>query len=247
MRKKDYKEIKQGISKTELSILTALKKSSLIVFTLRDIQKLTGISYVNQFASNLVKKGFLNRVKNNQYVLPKETNYFSIATEIFSQSYISLWSALSYYGFTTQQPKKIQLMTTKKQKVVRLQEMGIDITFCTSDRFFGYVKRESFTIADPEKCFIDSFAHPQKAGGFDEVLQCFVYAYKKLNKRNLYNHLKRYNSKALNARIGYILSELGYSINVPLPKEYVKLDRFGLQNGFRNKEWMVEVNYDIKK
>ncbi len=63
MVKQDNLYLKRGISHKESRMLFVLKESPLEIFTLTDIKKLTSETYANQFASNLVKKELLLRIK----------------------------------------------------------------------------------------------------------------------------------------------------------------------------------------
>lgn len=243
---KQYKS-NYSISKTEYLLLEKIKNENLIVFTPKELIHL--LSWKKQKVHNILQqlknKNIILNVKRNAYIITEtvDEHIFQIAVETINPSYISFWSALSYYGFTEQQPKAIQVVTPKQYKALILNKYKIIPTRFKKERFFGYKKIDHFTIAEKEKCIIDSLAYPEKAGGFHEVIKCLKNSWKELNKNIFLEYLVKFNNSILNARVGYILEELGLKdVKLELPTSYVKLNREKPVTSVKNKKWRIIIN-----
>lgn len=239
-----------GISKTELVLIEKLKKESIITFSSKEISRLLGFSRIksNNLLQNLIKKGFVKQLKREKYALTKflKSNSFQIATEAINPSYISFWSALSYYGFTTQQVANIILCTTKQQKIIDLGFCRTILVKVSPGKFFGYTKIEGFNIASKEKCLIDSLAYPGYSGGFREVVDCIINSWESINKKIFIRYLKKYNNKSLNARFGYILEKNGLmEVKLPIQNNYIRLNREKKISDNINKKWRLIINDNI--
>lgn len=241
-----------SISKTEFLLLNKIRNERLVVFTPKEIMHL--LSWKKQRIYNILQqlknKNIIVSLKRNVYAVTETINehIFQIAVESINPSYISFWTALSYYGFTEQQPKAIQVVTPKQYKAIILYEYKIIPTRFKKERFFGYKKSNNFVIAEKEKSIIDSLAYPEKAGGFHEVVKCLKNSWNELNKKIFLNYLHKFNNVVLNARIGYILEELKLKqIKAALPNTYIKLNNEKPITRVRNKKWRVIVNDDLRE
>ena len=133
-----------------------------IIFSNTDIEKL--IKHFNK--KNLInwqRRGYIQKLRNNWYCfsdIPVTQNeLFTIANNIYKPSYISLESALSYYGFI---PEGVfsytSVSTLKTNKFVN--PLGTFIyKSIKNNAFFAYRIIESknlkFKIAEPEKAILD--------------------------------------------------------------------------------------------
>lgn len=246
---KQYKS-NYSISKTEYLLLNKIKNEKLIVFTPKELTHLLlwKKQKIHNILHQLKNKDIILNVKRNTYTITEtiDEHIFQIAVETINPSYISFWSALSYYGFTEQQPRVIQVVTPKQYKALILNKYKIIPTRFKKERFFGYKKINHFTIAEKEKCIIDSLAYPEKAGGFHEVIKCLKNAWKELNKKAFLDYLSKFNNHILNARVGYILEELNLEhIKVALPTAYVKLNKEKPVTKVKNKKWRIIVNEEV--
>jgi predicted transcriptional regulator of viral defense system len=110
--------IYSGISPLESHILKKIADNNLVSFGVEELIRLTNWDRqrVYNILHSLQKKNHIYRIRRNQYVITENINekIFRIATEVVEPSYISFWTALSYYGYTEQQIKTIQLVTTKQ-------------------------------------------------------------------------------------------------------------------------------------
>ena len=136
------------------------------LFTQYDVAHALGIKLASAavWCSRYVNKGLLTRVKRGFYIKTEtlaqmgQTDLFQIANILQVPSYISLMTALSYYGITTQLQRDFFESISLKRS--RTFEAG-DITFrymrISPDLYKGFDKREGSFIALPEKAILDCF------------------------------------------------------------------------------------------
>jgi predicted transcriptional regulator of viral defense system len=248
MKKPLNQTMNYSTSKNENELLKLLEETNNYIFEPNTINRLTtwNKNKINNTLQQLKKKKLITNIKKNLCVVNDEiiNNSFSIAVKISEPSYVSFWSALSYYNLTEQQPITIQTITRKRNLNINLKKIKIEATHFKKEQFFGYKKIENFSIAEIEKALIDSFAYPEKAGGLKEVIKCLKNA--KLNQKLFLSYLKQVNNKSLNARIGYIYEVIyNKKLKLPLPTAYVKLNKNNSITKNRNKKWMIIVNEEI--
>lgn len=243
----NYKSISAG----EQAILQLVREKNLIIFGIQEIQRLSGWNPVkiHNTLHTLKEKGHVIQLKRNKYATPEKQaeNPYAVATETVKPSYISYWTALSYYGFTEQQVKTIQLVSPKQQKQLL---PTIEVVTLKPNRFYGYQRINDFVIAEKEKTLVDALHMPEKCGGLDEVLKCLKNAWSQINKKLFFSYLILFNDKSLNSRTGYIIETLGLGetprkIIENKSKSYVKLDTRKPKIGGYDKRWMIIINHDI--
>ena len=105
------------LSKLESEAYETLRKNGLIIFKTKDIILLLGVNRTKAYniIKALKKKGAIEAIKAGLYSL-KGTNELIIGPYLNWPSYLSFWSALSYYGFTDQLPRTIFYATTRYKK-----------------------------------------------------------------------------------------------------------------------------------
>src|SRR6056297_2999626 len=144
----------RSISPLESHILQTVSNHKMIVFGVEEIKRLTNWNKhrIHNILQLLEQKKLITRLKRNHYVLTDHIPeyIYTIATETITPSYISFWTALSYYGYTEQQVITIQLVTTQQKKPMNLSSFTIQPTALQPKRFYGYYKnQENISIATP--------------------------------------------------------------------------------------------------
>jgi predicted transcriptional regulator of viral defense system len=248
MKKASNQTTIYSVSKNENELLKLFEETNSYIFEPNKVKRLTlwNKNKINNTIQQLKKKNQITSIKKNLYVVNNEiiNNSFSIAIKISEPSYISFWTALSFYNLTEQQPITIQTVTRKRNFNMNLNKIKIEATYFKKEHFFGYKKIENFSIAEIEKALIDSFAYPEKAGGLKEIIKCLKNA--KINEKLFLKYLKQFNNKSVNARIGYIYEQIyNKTLNLPLPTTYVKLNKNNIITKNRNKKWMIIINEEI--
>jgi predicted transcriptional regulator of viral defense system len=142
-----------------------LRKISQLYFTYQDLADLFQISPKSAMVScsRYVQSGDLVRLKRNTYILRERWEHLSrdetfvLSNLLQVPSYISLTTALVYYGYTTQiQQDFIESVATKRSREFHVQEVTFNFTKIKKDYYSGFVRESGFFIATPEKALIDA-------------------------------------------------------------------------------------------
>ena len=136
-----------------------LLDANLTFLTLPQIQQILGIQNVRTTQSivrKLVKTGFLKRLEKGKYLLTtKDAQTFQIAQFLYQPSYISLETALSFYGIMPQFPMEITSVSPKKPKVKVVDGFTYSYSKIAKSLFIGYTKGDGYLIALKEKALFD--------------------------------------------------------------------------------------------
>lgn len=139
-----------------------LKKRNINVFTPLELQRIFKVSYNNSksFINRNVQRKLLTKLKNGLYTLsdipvPK----FLIANKLYTPSYISFETALSYYNIIPETVYTIFSATTKASREFEARESCFTFHKIKKEAFFGYVPERVnnivILIAEPEKALLD--------------------------------------------------------------------------------------------
>lgn len=144
------------------------KAKSYPLFKLEDVFKwfpeIKGGTTLNQL-NFWTKKGYLENIRRGVY---KITDFelkepFVLANFIYAPSYISLETALNYYGIIPDIPFAITSVTVNKTKIFKTKKYGpFYYHHLKPELFFGFSsilieKNYSYNIAIPEKALFDYF------------------------------------------------------------------------------------------
>ncbi|MAG45036.1 hypothetical protein CL633_04080 [bacterium] len=163
----------------KIEAIQVLQKSNKKIFTLPDLRKLLNIENDNtayKQAEGLIKSNILKRaIKGVYYLVMDSPSDFELANFIYQPSYISLESALNYYGILIQSSQQITSITSKSAKNIEVdnkeftyahldqkyfsnykQSLSKDKQSLKSSLRSDYKKVDSFIIATPEKALIDT-------------------------------------------------------------------------------------------
>jgi predicted transcriptional regulator of viral defense system len=136
-----------------------------VVITLADIR----MAFPDFDQKNLVywqKKGYIIKLKNGCYIFsdlkPTEHTLFLIANKLYEPSYVSLESALSYYGIIPEGVYSIQSVSTRKTQVFNNPTGTFRYYSLKSSLYFGYrlISEEvphTYRMASLEKAVLDFF------------------------------------------------------------------------------------------
>ncbi|MBS3159924.1 hypothetical protein J4436_03990 [Candidatus Woesearchaeota archaeon] len=233
------------LSKLENKIYEGLKKNKIPVFKSKDLCILFNIDKIKAYnlIKSLKRKDIIKNVGKG-FLAFKDVNEFIIGQNLNYPCYLSFLSALNYYAYTDQLPKKIYYVTTKYSKEINNFKY---ITFA-KNKFFGYIKFGDLIIAEKEKVFIDSLLYPKYSGGIKEIIKCFNVSIKELDKKKLIDYAYKTKNKALLRRLGFILEMLKFNENIlkKLRKNtgngYELLDPDLKKKNNFNKKWMLDIN-----
>lgn len=148
---------------TKMKFIRTLKEKGVIFFDSSDIKKLFSIksnNTVKHLLSSFSKENIIKRIKKGRYMFlfseVKPTD-FAIANNLVIPSYISLESALSYYGFLDQFPYKITSVTLLKSRKFIFNNKEFVYSKIKKEYFKDFLKIDDFLIAKKEKAFFDYF------------------------------------------------------------------------------------------
>jgi predicted transcriptional regulator of viral defense system len=142
-----------------------LRKIRQLYFTYQDLADLLRISPKSAMVScsRYVRSGDLVRLKRNYYILRERwenlsrDEAFILANLLQVPSYISLTTALVYYGYTTQiQQDFVESVATKRSREFHVREVTFNFTKIKKEYYSDFIKEGEFFIAGPEKALIDA-------------------------------------------------------------------------------------------
>ena len=233
------------LSKNQEKVYGILKKNKLEVFKPKDVALLLSIDKTKAYnlIKSLKKKNVIEVLSSGVYSL-KDSNEFMVGAYFNWPSYLSFLSALNYYGFSDNLPKKITFVSTKYK-----QHKNFTYVCCSKKRFFGYKKEGEMLIGEKEKVFVDSLLFPKYSGGIKEISRMLIENIDALEINKLINYALAVNSKMVVRRLGFIL-------NIFLNKKDKKklLKHIGRGVGFLdpnikirkalNNEWLLYTNLE---
>ncbi len=139
-----------------------LAQAGLTTFSDRDFQRIAGVS--KTAASFLLirytQRGFLRRLKRGLYAVPgRMPSRWAIANKVYSPSYVSLSSALSYHGMLPESVYSVTSVTTKTTREFQVDETAYAYRTVKRAAFAGYraaeIGGETVLIAEKEKAAAD--------------------------------------------------------------------------------------------
>ncbi len=184
--------------------------AALRCFTHSDMVALTGSESAAQWhIRNYLKKGYIERVRRNLYVVVSlETDQpiasrYQIASRVAEDACVSHHSAFEFYGCANQVFYEVYVASAE-----RVRPFSYDsIQYCPVlyQGNTGVVETEAAVrVTSPERTVIDCIADLSLAGGLEELLRC-LQMIPSLNEAGLLEALNMYNKKQLYQKAGYIL------------------------------------------
>lgn len=102
------------------------------------------------------KYKLIERLVKGKYILSNSNiSDFEKAGMILSPSYVSLESALTFYGILPQFTYSVTSVTTQKARKYQIGGKEYEYAKIQKAFFSDYIKKDNFLIATPEKALID--------------------------------------------------------------------------------------------
>jgi len=140
-------------------MIKILREKNISLFSLADFGRLFNISNrqtLYKKIQRLEKKGFAEKLTKGKYLFSfGQAGDFEIANYLYSPSYISLESALSFYGIITGFPYLVTSITVKKPRTIRCRSKEFVYSQILPEFYFGMEKDKGFLMADAEKALLD--------------------------------------------------------------------------------------------
>ncbi|MBL7159769.1 hypothetical protein ISS85_04790 [Candidatus Microgenomates bacterium] len=137
------------------------------IFTFLDIEKIFSAESLHSIKiqlSRFAKKGLIKQIKRELYCFDeKKIDELVLAGLLYQPSYISLESALNYYGIIPDIPQAITLVSLTNSKKIKNDFGSFYYSKIKKELFFGFTKisppnlKEIIRIAKKEKALLDYF------------------------------------------------------------------------------------------
>ena len=199
-------------------ILSLQERHQEIVTAPEAIRMLGSESTARKVLHNLVRKGWLARLKPGRYMLlpaehgPEnlgESNALALASAIVETSYVGWWAAAAFHGFTTQKPATIAVAVTKPTPSRSVEGTDVRFVTVTGRKFFGFedysVYGRTVKLSSPAKTVIDCVDRPDLAGGPSELARIVFGASSEVEPEDLVETAEALGSDAVLQRLGYLM------------------------------------------
>lgn len=144
------------------NITTATKRlyeSDLSLFTIKTLRDMFHMSSDDTFylyIRKLVRLHILEKLERGIYIIKDHPPHeYTIANILHTPSYISFETALNFYGILSQFPYEITSATTDKSIRKTIHDTAYSYAHIQPSLFFGYQKKETHLVAEPEKALLD--------------------------------------------------------------------------------------------
>lgn len=133
------------------------------IFSLLDVRKLfpeENPSLIKTQLNRFVKKNYLIQIKRGLYGFsPDKIDEFQLANILYEPSYISLETALNYYGLLPDIPQTVTSITVTTTKFIKNQFGSFSYTKIKPALFWGFKKitDKNLVLAKKEKALLDYF------------------------------------------------------------------------------------------
>lgn len=181
----------------KIDIHKKLLKYKKQIYNFSDFKKILELKNDNSAyhaVKRLKKDEMISSLTNGKYYLiANPPNDFQVANNLYFPSYISLESALNYYGILIQVPQTIFSVSAKKRKKINWENKEFIYLHISHEYFFDYIKEKDFLIATPEKALIDTIffnSIGKWVTDFDELLL------DNINKKRLLKVKEKIKNKA---------------------------------------------------
>jgi len=180
------------------------------VITLPEIRK----SFPDFDTKNLInwqKKGYVIKLRNGYYLFSEtktdENRLFQIANKLYDPSYVSMESALNYYGIIPEAVYSVQSLSTRKTDEFTTTVGAFTYRTIKKVLYFGYhLIRDgatTFRMASREKSLLDFLYLRPDISDYPsfEALRWNHEALLMINESTLQDYLRFFNSPTLNKKI----------------------------------------------
>ena len=234
-----------------LTLHRNLEDFGLDIFTLNDVIKITGQKkeVVRTTLSRLAMQDKIFRLKTKYYSLRRIENKF-ILQKVYPDTYISLYSALEYYGSTTQRFNNLDLIAKSILKNQKIEDTEIHFHKVKRSLFFGYekvrIKNTEVFISNIEKTIIDC-TYFSSIVYLTEVDDFIKKNKGKINLELISTYLNKIDSSVLSKRVAYLLEINNLHVKeIRINKKYEVLNKNLSKTGSKNTKWKLIVNENLR-
>jgi len=151
----------------KLSILTKkLYESNLSLVNSRTLNTILGIKNEQTFfriIAGLKDDKIIRKVERDKYQINHHAvSDFEMANFLYDPSYVSLETALNYWGILSQFPFEITCVSNKKSIVKKLDDKIFSYHHLSPSLYGMFIKLENSLVASPEKALFDQLYFASK-------------------------------------------------------------------------------------
>jgi predicted transcriptional regulator of viral defense system len=227
------------------AVVDRLRRSELAVFTIKDLQKITGKDerILSVYINRMTKMGMINKIEKGKFTIYDDP--FIVSTQLVYPSYISFLSAFFLHGKTTQTINEILVVSSRRKKDIDVFGMKIKFIMLNPRFMFGFKKVEKgnsyIFLAEVEKAIIDSLYLPRYCP-LSEVFS----ALKEADIDKTLKYASIIDIEAVNRRLGYLLDVLGVETKLRAKgKAAYKLNPAIKSLGCFNSKWRLYINEEL--
>ncbi len=256
------------IGRKSAQFLEVLSENNIDFFDVSYASQITNSSLeiTRDFLNELVSRGLLLRIKPGKfYVIPYDRdaetympNWHLIAGHLVSgKNYIGYYSALDIYELITQPSLLEQVVVNQSltKSEIKVKDIKFKFIYHNAKHFFGFENiwiddYHQVKVSSLEKTFIDCIFKPEYAGGVIEITKAIYKAKDKVDWNKLKKYIDRFDSKAVNKRLGFILELLeiqpkvqGYLLK-NIGQSHTLLDPTISDQGIFISKWKLYANID---
>ncbi len=187
------------------------------IFSINDLRKID-----SKFEKKKIylwkKKWLIKNIYRWYYILNNkkiDTNFlYKIANTIYSPSYISMESALSYYNLIPEAVYTITSISTRKTNNINNEYLDLSYKSIKSDFFWWYKiinYKENYLIADIEKTLLDFFYLNKEINNKNDIIWLRLNSdvlKNNIDKNKIEKYLKIFNKKFLYKKIELLFNLL---------------------------------------
>ena len=263
----NYKPRLKTVGPRMAQLLTALHDRSQTTFTLRDVEKITGLR--PNLASSLLHKaanrGLVSRLKRGVFVIvPAELgsateysgNPYLVARQLAGEApyFISHASAMELHRMVTQPQLVVFASSTRRIPSRTLQGTEFRFVLVKRAQFFGttkhwVTKQEFVDVSDLERTVIDGLRQPEYCGGVADVAKALWMRHRNMQTAKLVDYALRLRVGAVTRRLGYLLDLYGIGPQAQLKRlcdvlteTYARLDPTVPTEGPHVARWRLQLN-----
>ena len=263
----NYKPRLKTVGPRMAQLLTALHDRSQTTFTLRDVEKITGLR--PNLASSLLHKaanrGLVSRLKRGVFVIvPAELgsateysgNPYLVARQLAGEApyFISHASAMELHRMVTQPQLVVFASSTRRIPSRTLQGTEFRFVLVKRAQFFGttkhwVTKQECVDVSDLERTVIDGLRQPEYCGGVADVAKALWMRHRDMQTAKLVDYALRLQVGAVTRRLGYLLDLYGIGpqaqlkrLHDVLTETYARLDPTLPMEGPHVARWRLQLN-----
>jgi len=242
------------MTKQEVKILQYLTDYNISIFCKDELKENVDFTpkELDFTLRSLVHKDKIISLEKGKYCLYGFADANIIGTFLTSNSCLSYWTAINYYGLSEQIPNVVFVQTDRQKTSKEILGVSYRFVWLKTRKIFGYKTEgygnHSFRIADIEKTIIDSFDLPHYSGGYPEIIKAFYKA--KINETRLISYCKKFNNISITKRLAF-LADLFKKEKLEAFMDYAQKIKNGKYNLFEhngeptgkiNKKWGLIMN-----